>query len=134
MKFLTITSAALIAVAGASSAMAQSPLTRDQVRAELFEAVRSGDMAQNDVGGTLNELFPNQYPAVAKPTGKTRAEVKAELAEAIGSGELAAAREVDLEALHQQHAQAAQVTRAQVKAELAEAIRTGSLVRSAEGG
>lgn len=49
-------------------------LTREQVRAELAEAQRTGDVVASDdlaytFGGTpgqkMNELFPNRYPAKA---------------------------------------------------------------------
>src|SRR5215204_5101960 len=90
MKLLTITSAVLITLAGAAPAFAQSPLTRDQVRAEVIEANRSGGISRNsDYDVTPNEL-PN------KLAGKTRAEVKAELAEAIRTGNVYASRDGDL--------------------------------------
>ena len=68
--------------------------TRDQVRAELEQAVRSGDMfAAGESGSKLNELQPELYPAKAAQVGKTREEVKEELAEAIHTGDLMAAGE-----------------------------------------
>lgn len=62
--------------------------TRDQVRAELVEAQRTGDIqAYNDSGKNLNELYPSQYPAKAVVQGKTREQVLAELVQAQRSGE-----------------------------------------------
>ncbi|MBS3911403.1 MAG: DUF4148 domain-containing protein [Hydrogenophaga sp.] len=43
-----------------------APKTRDQVRAELREAQRTGDIvAGGESGQKLNELSPNRYPAKA---------------------------------------------------------------------
>jgi hypothetical protein len=69
--------------------------TRDQVRAELEQAVRSGDtLAAGESGSRLNELQPNLYPSKMAQAGKTREQVKEELAEAIHIGDLMAAGEV----------------------------------------
>lgn len=68
--------------------------TREQVRAELAEAIRTGDMAANDESGRkLNEVYPGRYDAAQLAGGKTRAEVKAELAEAIRRGDIVAGGE-----------------------------------------
>ena len=74
--------------------------TRDEVRAELAQAIRSGDMiADGATGQRYNQVSPAQYAAVrtnapvvaaAPAVGKTRAEVKAELAEAIRTGDMVA--------------------------------------------
>ena len=62
--------------------------TRDQVRAELVEAQRTGNIqAVGNSGKNLNELYPNRYPAKAVAQGKTRDQVLAELAQAQRSGE-----------------------------------------------
>lgn len=62
--------------------------TRDQVRAELVEAQRTGDiLAFGNSGKNLNELYPNRYPVKAVAQGKTREQVRAELAQAQRSGE-----------------------------------------------
>lgn len=62
--------------------------TRAQVRAELAEAQRTGDIVANgDSGKKLNELYPSQYPVKAVEAGKTREQVLAELAQAQRSGE-----------------------------------------------
>lgn len=63
--------------------------TRDQVRAELLEAQRTGDIvADGNSGKKLNELYPSLYPAQAVVQGNTRAQVLAELAQAKRNGEL----------------------------------------------
>ncbi|NIC42849.1 DUF4148 domain-containing protein [Aquabacterium sp. A08] len=79
--------------------------TRAQVKAELAEAVRTGNvMADGETGRLMNEVYPDRYPlaaATAKPAqtlavvapatgGKTRAQVKAELAEAVRTGNVMA--------------------------------------------
>jgi len=62
--------------------------TRDQVRAELVEAQRSGDIyADGDTGKKRNELRPDLYPAKAVVQGKTREQVLSELVQAQRSGE-----------------------------------------------
>lgn len=61
--------------------------TREQVRAELIEAQRTGDIvAPGESGKKLNELYPSRYPAKVAQ-GNTRAQVLAELAQAKRSGE-----------------------------------------------
>jgi hypothetical protein len=61
--------AAVLGVALSAAAFSPSwaqdagPKTREQVRAELLEAQRTGDiMADGESGKKLNELFPNAYP------------------------------------------------------------------------
>src|SRR5688500_8688151 len=59
MKLLTIASAALIAVAGSTQAMADSARTRAEVKAELAEAIRTGDIiGSGESGLRLNQLHP----------------------------------------------------------------------------
>ena len=80
-----------IAAFSAGSALANdaaAPKTREQVKAELAEAIRTGDIVHCESGHKLNELFPGQYPAKPAVQGKTREQVKAELAEAIRTGQL----------------------------------------------
>lgn len=91
-----IVSAIALAVAALSAgqALAQdaTPKTREQVRAELAEAIRNGDMvADGQTGATYRDLFPGRYPAeTTLAQGKTRADVKAELAEAVRNGDIVA--------------------------------------------
>ena len=126
----------------AGSAHAQSEKTRDQVKAELADAIRKGDVvAPGDLGLKLNELYPNRYPHAAEVASQTRAQVKAELAEATRTGDIMAAGEsgLKLNELFPERFPAPIIvatgkTRAQVKAELAEAIRTGDMVVAGESG
>lgn len=124
--------------------------TREQVRAELAEARRTGDLiADSETGLRLNQLYPHLYPqATVAAVGKTRAEVKAELAEARRNGDLIADSESGLRfnqlypeqyAVTRVAAQGGEAvaqgkTRAQVKAELAQAIRNGDLIADSETG
>lgn len=65
--------------------------TRDQVRAELADAQRTGDIYANDNSGKkLNELRPDLYPAKVVGQGKTRDQVRAELADAQRTGDILA--------------------------------------------
>ncbi len=121
--------------------------TREQVRAELVEAQRNGDLiADGETGLRFNQVSPHLYPQATVVT-KTRAEVKAELAAAQASGDLIADGQTGArfnELFPSQYAAnraapAVEVvaqgkTRAEVKAELAEAIRNGELIADGETG
>ena len=89
--FTAIALAATLAGGQAFAADTSTGKTRDQVKAELIEAVRTGNIVGNDESGRmLNEINPGQYPAQAVTQGNTRAEVRAELAEAIRTGNMPA--------------------------------------------
>lgn len=63
-KYLSTITLALAALAAgnALAADAAAPKTREQVRAELFEAQRTGDIIANgETGAKLNELFSGRY-------------------------------------------------------------------------
>jgi hypothetical protein len=70
----------------AGLALAQDPggpKTREQVRAELMEAIRTGDMPANDESGRMHcEVNPTASPPKVVASCKTRESVRAELAEA----------------------------------------------------
>ena len=141
-KTLSVLSLALAAlVAGnAFAADASAPKTRDQVRAELLEAQRTGNiLAQGNSGKLLNELYPSQYPAKAVTQGKTRAQVLAELAEAQRTGDIVAQGHSGklLNELYPSQYPAKAVTqgatRAQVLAELEQAQRRGDDFRKLYG-
>ena len=90
LSALSLSLAALVA-GNAFAADASAPKTRDQVRAELLEAQRTGNIvAQGNSGKMLNELYPNQYPAKAAVQGYTREQVLADLAEAKRTGNIIA--------------------------------------------
>ena len=64
------------------------PGAREQVKAELAEAIRTGDTLMAS-GLKLNQLNPANYPAKPTLIGKTRDQVKIETAEAIHAGDIA---------------------------------------------
>ena len=67
--------------------------TRAQVKAELAEAIRVGDIiADSERGLTAYQLNPSAYPARPTAMGKTRAQVQDELAKARMEGSLAHAK------------------------------------------
>ena len=78
----------------AGLALAQDPggpKTREQVRAELMEAIRTGNMpANDDTGRMLNEVNPSAYPPKPVVPCKTREQVRAELDEAKRTGNMPA--------------------------------------------
>jgi hypothetical protein len=138
----TSTSLLLLAALSAigCAAQAQTEKTREQVRAELREAVRTGDvLANGDSGLKLNELYPQRYPH-APAAGATRAQVKAELAEAIRTGDMLADGEVGLKlnqefpSLYPPVPVVAGKTREQVRYETAEAVRDGDIIATGETG
>jgi len=139
MTFARIATWLLLAVA-ASAAHAEAPKTREQVKAELKEAMRSGDVfAAGDSGLKLNELYPERYPRVVVQT-KSRAEVKGELMAATRDGTLIPAGEGALtlrDEFPQRFPAVAVVpgrTREEIVAETREAIRNGDMVPAGEGG
>ena len=124
----------------AATAHAEAPKTREQVQAELREAIRTGDvLAGGDSGLKMNELYPQRYPRVVAVETKTRAQVQAELAEAIRSGTMVAAGEggMSLRDEFPQRYPAVAVapgrTREEVVAETREAIRSGDMYAAGEG-
>ena len=97
MNFARTTVSLLLLAAIGTTAQAQSEKTREQVKAEYAEAVRTGDVIPaGDVGLKLNELYPQRYPHAQVTVGTTRAQVKAELAEAIRTGDMMASGELGL--------------------------------------
>jgi hypothetical protein len=135
----TTVSLLLLAAIG-TVAQAQSEKTREQVKAEWADAIRTGDvLASGESGLKLNELYPRRYPRAPAAIGATRAQVKAELAEAIRTGDIIASGESGLRLneefphLYPAVAALAGKTRAQIKAETEEAIRTGDMVAAGEG-
>lgn len=137
-KFAAITLVLASGLIAGTPALAD--VAREQVKTELAEAIRTGDMlAPGNRGLRLNELYPSRYPAKQVQASLTREQVKAELAQAIRSGDMLASGEQSrkLNELYPSLYPAKQVqatlTREQVKAELAEAIRTGNFMISDSG-
>jgi predicted kinase len=134
---VALTVAALFA-GNAMAADSSVALTRDQVKAELAQAIRLGDFAVNDAGQTAREVNPSLYPAKTAGVAKTRAQVQAELAQAIRAGNFAVndagqtAREVT-PSLYPSQTVVAGKSRSEVKAELAQAIRTGDFAVNEAG-
>ena len=88
ISILTLATAPVFA---ANTTDASAPKTREQVKAELAEATRTGDIqAFGDSGRKLNELYQNRYPAKPVVQGNTREQVMAELEEAIRTGNILA--------------------------------------------
>ena len=67
--------------------------TRAEVKLELAQAARDGEISVAGEGQTLREAHPGRYPTVLADSGKTRAEVKLEVAAARRAGELVPAGE-----------------------------------------
>jgi lambda repressor-like predicted transcriptional regulator len=131
----------LLTTIGVQAANAQTTMTREQVRAELAEAIRTGNIPANgDSGLMLNELFPQRYPRPEVQAGRSREQVKAELAEAVRTGNVLAIGELGMKAneafpnRYPHVAGEAGKSREQIKAETAEAIRTGDIIAGGELG
>jgi len=131
---------ALSCVGAAFAQTAPAGLTREQVRAELAEAQRRGEIPlPGEVGRTPREVTPGRYPAASAPAGLTRAEVVAQLKEARRDGDVEVgetgrtAYEIEPRNYPQHMAEPGR-TREEVRAEYAEARRTGDLVADGEIG
>jgi hypothetical protein len=141
MNFTRTTASLLLLAAFGFNAHAQVTKTREQVKTELAEAIRTGDMLANGESGLkLNELNPQRYPKPPLTAVSTREQVKAELAEAIRTGNMLAGGEIGLN-LNEEFPQrypavvaVAEKTRGQVKSETAQAIRSGDMLAGDETG
>ncbi|MCC2597796.1 DUF4148 domain-containing protein [Pusillimonas sp. MFBS29] len=114
------------------AASINTPVTREQVKAELAEAIRTGDVSPGESGLKLNEQFPQRYPTQQVVATKSRQQVVAELAEAVRTGNISSGEGgLKLNELfpynYPPQDRSASKSREQVKAELAEAISTGQL-------
>lgn len=67
---------------------------RGEVKADLAEALRTGNITFGESSLNRNEAFPNLYPPVPMVAGKSREEAKAELAAALRSGDILTGGEV----------------------------------------
>jgi len=126
---------------GAAHAQSASPgPTRDQVRAELLDAQRRGDLpAPGELGLKPREITPDRFAASPAVQGLTRAQVVAELQEARRNGdvEVGESGRTAFEIAPRnfpERAVAQGKSREQVREELAEAVRTGNVVATGEIG
>jgi len=142
MNFKT---ALLILSLGAAPAFAadqSAPLTREQVRAELSQAMRSGEMlSRGEASMTLREINPRAYPPPAATVSKTRSQVAQELNQAMRTGEILAAgesgaklNEIAPGSYPSQAVTAQAKTRDEVRHELEEAIFHGEMMANGEDG
>lgn len=140
-KLRTTVSILALAVAAGPvfSQDAATAKTREQVRAELLEAQRTGDvMADGESGMKLNELYPRNFQSSVNANAQSRArtEVRAELLEAQRRGELMSFGDSE-SAFTQRYpgraSGASGLTRAEVKAQVLEAQRRGELMTSDSG-
>src|SRR5690606_31700699 len=74
--------------AGQAMAANDAPVTREQVKAELAEAIRTGNIVTGESSTKLNEQFPQLYPQQEDASSVTRAQVKAKLAQARRTGNM----------------------------------------------
>ncbi|NYT63534.1 DUF4148 domain-containing protein [Alcaligenaceae bacterium] len=115
----------------AMAADTSAPVTREQVKAELAEAIRTGNIIVGESSTKLNQEFPQNYPAQQAVSTVTRAQVQAELAEAIRTGNIMVGEigtklnEIFPHNYAQQNV--AGKSREQVQMELADAIRSGQV-------
>lgn len=139
-----VTIALALATLGATYAnaadLSATGKTREQVRAELSAAQRSGDIAYGETGAKLNELFPGQYPVQPASQGLTRDQVKAELfaaqrnGDTIAYGEIGAKRNELFPGQYPAKLVNQGVTRDQIKMELFDALRSGDALANGETG
>jgi hypothetical protein len=126
-------SLSLLLAALMGHAAADGGLTREQVKADLAEARRTGSLsADGESGLPLSDLYPHLYPAHVAGPSKSRAQVQAELAEARRTGDLVDGltglklNEVS-PTLYPPVPQLARKSRNEVRAELAEAQLLGDM-------
>ncbi len=140
--FSAITLAIAAMTAGhAFAADTSTPKTREQAKAELAQAIRTGDiMGNGETNQKANEMNPSMYPSKPTVQGYTREQGQAEMTEAIRTGNILASGESGLKlnqlnpSRYPAQTAAQGKTREQVKAELAEAIRSGSIMAGGESG
>ena len=123
-------------IAGPAIAADNGPATRAQVKAELAEAVRTGNVIISTSGELAREAHPNNYPAPSAST-VTRAQVQAELAEAHRAGNMLIDESGQTRSQARSHEYPSQQyvaskTRDEVRTELAEAAANGAFDRHIE--
>lgn len=128
----TTTALALLIAAVCAGAQAQSR-TREDVRKELADAMREGNLPHGEFGA--RQQLPGADAALSR---RTRDDVRAELQAAQRSGDMLAAGESSQKlnelqpSLYPQQPMVAGKTRAQVLAELAQAQRNGEMPAAGE--
>jgi len=75
-------------LAGQAMAADNGAATRAQVKAELAEAVRTGNILHHS-GLRMNEVYSAAYSSAQNVASKSREQVKQELAEAVRTGDIA---------------------------------------------
>jgi len=126
-----------LAALTAGHALAADPIkpkTRAEVRKELEEAKKMGEIPANDETGLLlRDEFPQRYPPKATGPSLTREQVRKELEEAKRTGEIPANDETGMQ-LHElypsrypQQENGPRLTREQVKQELDRARKAGEI-------
>lgn len=82
------TSVALILATGLlAGTQALAGVTREQVQAELAQAIRAGDIpVLNDQGLKPNELYPDRFPAKQAQASVTRKQVQEDMSKAMRDG------------------------------------------------
>ncbi len=91
-------------------------LSREQVKAELSEAIRTGNVFDAATNQLLKDAYPARYSKAAQAQAAAPAQAKAEAAKAQAASTVQLGK-----------------TRQQVLDELAEAIRTGDVLDTATG-
>ncbi len=86
---IVLACAALFAGQAMAATTDTSP-TREQVKAELANAMATGNVVVDENGDRLNQIVPQEYPAEHATSNVTRAQVKADLATAIRTGNVIA--------------------------------------------
>jgi ribosomal protein L30E len=134
-QFASIAIAFSTLFAGQAMAADNGPVTRDQVKAELAEAVRAGNMVVGESGALYNEVFRHNYPAQTVES-KSRDQVRAELADARRAGNIVPGENSrtlkEINPHHYGDQQVASKSREQVRVELAQAAANGELNRQIE--
>ena len=94
MKTKFAATALILASGLIAAAPSYAGVTAEQVRAELTEASRTGEIVGSGEGLKLNELSPGRYPAKPAYAGASRAQVEAALAQAIRTGDITVGGEI----------------------------------------
>jgi Domain of unknown function (DUF4148) len=132
-----VTTIALLIAAATAGAHAQDSgaKTREQVRRDLYEAMRNGTLPHGEQDAPLR-----QQNGGARVATRSRADVQAEFDAARRNGELLAGGESSQTmgeahpSQYRAYTVVASKSRAQVKAELAQAQRDGDMVAGGEAG